>query len=132
MPGARVLIVDDDRELCEELAETLVDEGYRVSMAHDGAAGRELAGKLDYDILLLDLRLPLVSGFEILQSMKTHRDAVGIVVMSGYPFGSNLPARDADADREELLQVAHRILHKPFEISELLQTLRTLSGGNKS
>jgi DNA-binding response OmpR family regulator len=132
MPGARVLIVDDDRELCEELAETLVDEGYRVSMAHDGAAGKELAGKLEYDILLLDLRLPLVSGFEILRSMKAHRGSVGIVVMSGYPFGSKLPALDSDADNEELLQTAHRILHKPFEVSELLETLRNLSGGNKS
>ena len=132
MPGARILIVDDDRELCEELAETLVDEGYRVSMAHDGTAGRELAGKLDYDILLLDLRLPLVSGFEILQSIKAHRDTVGIIVMSGYPFGSKLPALDSDTDREELLQVAHRILHKPFEVSELLRTIRTLSGGTKS
>jgi DNA-binding response OmpR family regulator len=120
-------MIDDDHELCEELAETLVEEGHSVSMAHDGATGRELAGKLDYDILLLDLRLPVVTGFEILQSMKAHRGSVGIIVMSGYPVGSKLPALDPDADPGELLKVAHRILHKPFEVSELLDAIRALS-----
>ena len=131
MRGARILIIDDDRELCEELAETLVADGHSVSTAHDGAMGRELAGKLDYDILLLDLRLPIVSGFEILQSMKAHRGSVGIIVMSGYPVGSKLPAVDPGADPAELLKVAHRILHKPFEVSELLEAIRALAGGTK-
>jgi DNA-binding response OmpR family regulator len=132
MPGTRILMIDDDHELCEELAEALVEEGHSVSTAHDGARGRDLAGKLDYDILLLDLRLPLVSGFEILQSMKAHRGSVGIIVMSGYPVGSKLPAPDSDADPAELLRLADRILHKPFDVTELLQAIRTLSGGAKS
>ena len=131
MPGARILMIDDDRELCEELAETLVEEGHSVSTAHDGAVGRELAGKLDYDILLLDLRLPLVSGFEILQSMKARRGSVGIIVMSGYPVGSKLPSLDSEADPSELLKVAHKIFHKPFDVSELLQAIRALAGGAK-
>jgi two-component system copper resistance phosphate regulon response regulator CusR len=122
-------MVDDDRELCEELAETLVDEGHTVSMAHDGVAGRKLAAGLDYDILLLDLRLPLASGFEILQSMKTHRDSVGIIVMSGYPVGSNLPGLDSDEDSEDVLhRVAHIVLNKPFDVDELLRAIRALSG----
>jgi len=125
-------MIDDDQELCEELAETLVEEGYSVTTAHDGASGRELAGKLDYDILLLDLRLPLVSGFEILQSIKSHRDSIGIIVMSGYPVGSKLPALDSDSDPGELLKVAHVIFHKPFDVSTMLQAIQVLSRERKN
>jgi len=125
-------MIDDDRELCEEFAETLAEEGHRVTTAHDGASGRELAGTLDYDILLLDLRLPIVSGFDILQSIKARRDSIGIIVMSGYPVGSKLPALDSDSDPGELLKVAHVIFHKPFDVSEMLQAILVLSREKKN
>ncbi len=128
MQGAKILMIDDDREFCEELSETLTGEGYRVTRVHDGATGRELAGRLDYDVLLLDLRLPLVSGFEILESLKPHRGKVGIIVMSGYPMGSRLPTPDAVLNPGALLNVADRIFQKPFNVVDLLEAIRALAG----
>jgi DNA-binding response OmpR family regulator len=127
MQGARILMIDDDHEFCSELSELLTGEGYRVSTAYDGAAGMKLAGALDYDVLLLDLRLPLVNGMDILRSMRPHRDSVGIIVMSGDPIGSRLAALSPVPDPGELLQVAHRVFQKPFGIEDLLQAIQTLS-----
>jgi DNA-binding response OmpR family regulator len=107
----------------------MIDEGHSVRTAHDGVAGKRLAAALDYDILLLDLRLPLASGFEILRSVKARRGSIGIIVMSGYPYGSKLPSLDVEEDAEDLLRGAHTVLHKPFDVRELLEAIRALSEG---
>lgn len=74
MLNNRILMIDDDREHCEELSNILTESGYVVSISHDGTAGKALAEKRDYDILLLDLRLPGASGIEILRSVSANRD----------------------------------------------------------
>ena len=66
----RVLIIDDDRELCEILQQYLAIENFEVSGVHEGAAGVEAALSGDYAIVLLDVMLPGLSGFEVLRRVR--------------------------------------------------------------
>ncbi len=66
----KILIIDDDKELCEEMAEILKGEGYDVSTAFDGLAGKKLIEENHYNLLLLDVKLPDINGLDILKSMR--------------------------------------------------------------
>ncbi len=63
----RLLIVEDDRKLAEIEARTLRGEGFIVDVANDGLSGRELLATHQYDLLIIDLMLPLLSGSELLR-----------------------------------------------------------------
>lgn len=128
MTTARILIVDDDRELCEELADILSGEGHAVTTALDGVAGLALARELRFDILLLDLRLPGIGGLEILRAVAPVRGNRVVLVISGSPLDSNLPKPDDEEDASaEILRLADRLIPKPFNVVELLETIRELS-----
>jgi two-component system response regulator CpxR len=66
----RLLLIDDDTELCAMLAEYLATEDFAVDMAHDGAAGLALAQKTDYDAIILDVMLPGMNGFDVLRELR--------------------------------------------------------------
>jgi DNA-binding response OmpR family regulator len=64
-----VLCIDDDRETVDLIAEELVDRGFRVSMAHDGQQGLQAILKLQPDIVLADISMPNLSGFDLLERL---------------------------------------------------------------
>ncbi len=66
----RVLLVDDDVKLCEMLAEYLNREGFDVDAAHDGESGAQLSLSGKYDVVVLDVMLPKLNGFEALQRIR--------------------------------------------------------------
>ena len=113
----RVLVVEDDPELRRLVAQALRENGYAVDDAPDGREGLWKATTWEYDAIVLDLMLPLVSGIELLESLrKTHRTPVLI-----------LSARDALPDRVLGLDAgADDYLVKPFGLPELLARLRAL------
>ena len=127
MTPTRILIIDDDRELCEELSEILAGEDYVVSLAFDGITGKELAERQDYDILLLDLRLPGLNGLEILRSIAPTRGSRVVLVISGSPLDSRLPRQSMDDTASEVRRLADRLIPKPFNVIELLETIREFS-----
>ncbi len=113
----RVLIVEDEPELRRVTARSLREEGYAVDEAADGEEGLYKATTWEYDVIVLDLMLPKVSGWEVLTTIrKTHKTPVLI-----------LTARDAIDDRVRGLDHgADDYLVKPFDLSELLARLRSL------
>jgi DNA-binding response OmpR family regulator len=125
--SARILIIDDDREFCEELSDILGAEGHTVSAAHDGATGLALAKKLDYDILLLDLRLPGATGLDILREVSPKRGDRAVLVITGSPLDSNLPKACKGYAAGEIDGLADHVFHKPFDVNALLDTMRTLA-----
>lgn len=127
MTPARILIIDDDRELCEELADILSGEGHAVTTALDGVAGLALAKDLQFDILLLDLRLPGIGGLEILRAIAPVRGNRVVLVISGSPLDSSLPKPDEEYGPAEIRRLADRVIPKPFNVVELLETIRTFS-----
>jgi two-component system OmpR family response regulator len=113
----RLLVVEDEPDLLAVLARALREQGYAVDEAADGEEGLYKATSWDYDALILDLMLPKLDGWQLLQELrKTHKTPVLI-----------LTARDAVPDRIRGLDTgADDYLVKPFELSELFARLRAL------
>ena len=113
----RILIVDDDEELAGLLSELLTREGFRVDMQHDGIKGLNTALAGGYDLMILDVMLPGMDGFEILRRVR--RESRLPVLM--------LTARGEDEDRIIGLELgADDYLPKPFNTRELVARVRAI------
>jgi two-component system response regulator CpxR len=113
----RILIVDDDEELAGLLSELMTREGFRVDMQHDGLKGLAAALGGGYDLMVLDVMLPGLDGFEILRRVR--RESRMPVLM--------LTARGEDEDRIIGLELgADDYLPKPFNTRELVARVRAI------
>src|SRR3974377_1164568 len=115
----RILVIDDDPELCELLTEYLKTEGFEITSVYDGEQGLQLAvsesGK--YDLIVLDIMLPGMNGFEVLQRLRSQLDTP--VMM--------LTARGGDWGRIFGLEMgADDYLPKPFNPRELIARARAI------
>lgn len=70
MSEARILLADDDEELCQLLGDFLVREGFSIDQAHDGESALQLALKGNFDVVVLDVMLPRQSGVEVLRALR--------------------------------------------------------------
>src|SRR5437667_12802021 len=94
-PGVdRVLVIDDDRELCELVREYLVQECFYVDLIHEGRHGRQRALSGKYDVVILGVMLPGMKGWQVLQAIR-RASRVGVLMLT---------ARGADVDRIRRLQ----------------------------
>jgi len=113
----RLLVVEDEPDLVSGLLRALRKEGYSVDSACDGAEGLYKARHTDYDAIVLDVMLPKIDGWELLERLRQSRHTPVLM----------LTARDAMADRVRGLDLgADDYLVKPFDIPELLARLRAL------
>jgi two-component system OmpR family response regulator len=113
-----VLIVDDDIEICLALREYLSDEGYPVSMAHDGVDMRAVMGGSPVDLVLLDLVLPGADGLSLAGWLRAEYPNVGIIMLTG---------RSDTTDRIIGLEFgADDYLAKPFHLRELLARIKSV------
>lgn len=114
----RILLVEDNHRLSDTLRLSLADDGYAVDVAYDGQAGEEFAESTTYDVIILDVMLPLRSGIEVCRSLRNNHVQTPILMLT---------ARDALEDRVLGLDSgADDYLVKPFELKELLARLRAL------
>jgi len=82
--GGRVLVVDDDEQLCRQLAGALANAGYQVVTAHDGAEAMVVTRATPPDVAIVDLQMP-TSGLEVIRQLKqAHGSALHVIVMTGY------------------------------------------------
>lgn len=117
----QILIIDDDDELCELVSEYLTSEGFAVSSVHDGEAGVQQALTGKYALLVLDVMLPRLNGFEVLRRLRSSGTQAGRtpVLM--------LTARGEDVDRIVGLELgADDYLPKPFNPRELVARIRAV------
>ncbi len=113
----RVLVVEDEADLLSSLVKALREEGYAVDAAVDGEEGLYKAEATDYDAMVLDLMLPHLDGWELLQRLRQHKKTPVLI----------LTARDALRDRIKGLDTgADDYLVKPFDVPELLARVRAL------
>lgn len=113
----RILIVEDEPDLCSALARALRDEGYAVDTADNGADGLFNAEGVDYDAILLDVMLPEMDGWEVLKRLRKSKRTPVLM----------LTARDHSRDRVKGLDNgADDYVIKPFDLPELLARLRAL------
>ncbi len=116
MKQAKILIVEDEPKVAASVRAWLEDQQYTVDVAPDGAVGRHLGTSQLYDLVLLDLNLPYVDGYEVCQSIRERYPAVPIIILSARDTVENkLTGFDLGADD---------YLVKPFDLRELLMRIR--------
>ena len=114
----RVLIVEDDRKLAEFVGRGLRAERFAVDHAADGRQGQGFLNTYPYDLLILDLMLPQLSGTELLRSARSSHPSLPILVLT---------ARDATEDKVRQFEAgADDYLTKPFDFAELLVRIKAL------
>ena len=114
---ANVLIVDDDVELCELVTEYLTQEGYAVECVYDGARALEHVASATPDLVVLDVMLPGLNGFEVLRQIRDQSEVPVIM----------LTARGEEVDRVVGLELgADDYLPKPFSPRELTARMRAV------
>jgi two-component system, OmpR family, copper resistance phosphate regulon response regulator CusR len=127
---AKILIVDDDEEICEELSETLKGKGYQVEAAFDGMRAIQMIFRTEYALILLDLKLPSLSGFEVLKLTRQKNIKTKILILTGRPLlKKKEPLKEPtiqDEDEERTLKLADGIINKPFDINYLLNKIKDL------
>ena len=115
--NGHILIVDDQREICELVQEYLSSEGYRVSTAHDGTGMRRVIAQDPVDLVVLDLMLPGEDGLTLARSLR-EESSVGIIILTG---------RGETVDRIIGLEMgADDYLPKPFHLRELLARVKSV------
>jgi DNA-binding response OmpR family regulator len=126
----KVLIIDDDEEICEELSETLENEGYQVETVFDGLKASSLIDKAEYKLILLDLKLPNLSGFDLLKMARKKKIPSKILILTGRPLLKKkecLKRLSDQAGREEkILKLADGIINKPFDVKSMLNKIKEL------
>ena len=115
--GTRVLVVDDDRDFCAAMKDMLEDKGYQVALAYDGNEAIAKAREKHFDAILLDVKLPYLSGLETCLAIREIRPDVTVIMVSGYPQEMK---RMAEQAAEEKLYVW---LEKPVDRETLLSLL---------
>ncbi|MBA2554710.1 MAG: response regulator transcription factor [Geodermatophilaceae bacterium] len=114
----RVLVVEDETRLARALQRGLQAEGFAVDLAHDGVTGLDRARTGGYDAVLLDIMLPGLSGYRVVQALRAEQNWVPILLLS---------AKDGEYDQADGLDVgADDYLTKPFSYVVLLARLRAL------
>jgi DNA-binding response OmpR family regulator len=114
----RLLIVEDDRKLAEFVARGLRAEGFAVDHVADGREGRNHIDSYQYDLLILDLMLPLISGTELLRIVRRSNPTLPVLVLT---------ARDATDDKVKHFEAgADDYLTKPFDFAELVVRVKSL------
>lgn len=124
----RILIIDDDEDLTEELAESLSAYGFSVSFENDGRDGiKELTANV-YDFLILDIKISGLNGFEILEWLKDSGMKIKTIVLTGMPLPDESPENGQPGKSEEkmLLKTVLKIINKPFPTGMLIELLESL------
>lgn len=115
MSSKRILVIEDEKNLARFVSLELEHEGYQVEIKDNGRLGLEEALSKDYDLLLLDLMLPELDGFEVARRLRKEKE-LPIIMMT---------ARDSTMDRVAGLDIgADDYITKPFAIEELLARVR--------
>jgi CheY-like chemotaxis protein len=113
-----VLVVDDEEVVREGVRRILADEGFEVLLACDGKQAIDAAKNKDFDAALLDIKLPDISGVDVLEQIKVYKPDVQTVMMTAYDIKEQV-------NRAFDLGI-NACLHKPFEIKRLLEILKDI------
>lgn len=115
----KILVIEDSVRLADTIAEALQNENYTVDIANDGQIGYEHASTGIYDMIILDLMLPKMNGYEVLSALRRDGDNVPVLILSA--------KTELDDKIQGFTTGADDYMTKPFEIRELLMRIRAIS-----
>ena len=111
----KILLVDDEKQFVDTLAERLAMRGFSARVAYDGPQALKAVEELT-DVIVLDLRMPGMDGFEVLRSVKKSNPQVQVIILTGH---------GGDAEEQTAYRMgAYNFLKKPMDIDELLNSIR--------
>lgn len=116
----RILVVDDEEALRTVLSTELSSEGYEVSAASDGGEAIEMVKGNDYDLVLLDIKMPNVDGFEVLKFVKGTKPDIKVIMLTGFA--------DLKNAIESKRLGAEDFVSKPYDLVDLLTTIERVLG----
>lgn len=115
----RLLVVEDEKDLCDTIAKVLYDSGYEVDTCYDGEEALDYILTEEYDLIVLDLNLPGMDGMDILKELRQKNEETKVLILS---------ARSQIADKVEGLDAgANDYMEKPFHLQELEARVRSLT-----
>ncbi|WP_138993329.1 response regulator transcription factor [Larkinella sp. C7] len=115
----KILLVEDEERLASFIRKGISAEGYEVEVAYDGRTGLALFQREIYDLIILDVNLPQLNGFELCRLIRSENEAIPVLMLT---------ALDSLADKSDGFNAgADDYLAKPFEFQELLLRLRALT-----
>jgi CheY-like chemotaxis protein len=118
----RILVVDDDPHICLAIRAWLKRYGFRVAIADGGTAGLTALDNSTFDLMIVDIFMPELRGFESVRIFHNHAPTVPLIAISGYAFSSP-EASSPDFLRMALRLGATRCLRKPFRPTTLLSVI---------
>jgi two-component system response regulator HydG len=114
--GPRLLVVDDEPDICANLCDIFADLGYQVDAAHSGPAALDLVARNFYDVALLDLKMPGMDGVELYRRLKEVSAGTVAIIVTAYA--------STESARSVLSAGAWQIVSKPVDFSRLLGVVR--------
>ncbi|MGQ9669788.1 MAG: response regulator [Desulfosoma sp.] len=124
MQNFRVLLVDDEKEFVSTLAERLEIRGLSVSVAFDGQEAMRILDNEAFDVIVLDVRMPGLSGLEILKRIRTQKPEIPVILLTGH---------SATRDGIEGMRLgAFDYLMKPVDIDRLMEKMQEAAMGKSS
>lgn len=115
LPAVKILIVDDDRAICEYMQTLLERDGYAVKTMSDPTAVEEEVKTGGYHLIILDLMMPKLDGIETLKKIRKIDSDVAVVIFTGYP--------NVETAMESMKLDTFRYLKKPFNVDEFREVL---------
>ena len=117
MSKKTILLIEDDDILRKTIEEFLEESEYVVLEAKDGLEGIEIINKEAFDLIIVDVVLPHVSGIGVIKIAKTRCPEIPIICITGYGYFPEKLAEEEHADK---------VFHKPFEFKKLAEAIKTL------
>lgn len=116
-----IMMVDDDRELCQSMWDLLRQEGFRVALAHGLESSASVLRRQTHHVVLIDMRLPDADGTQILELVRDLNPAARTLIITGFAAELHEPLAHA------LASGANAVCYKPFDVPELLATIQRLA-----
>ena len=115
METASILVVDDEENAREGLSKILSKEGYRVETAPNGKEAIDNLKRQRYDLVITDMRMPLMDGFEVLREIKKMDENIGVIMITAYG--------EVESYLEAMNMGAFEYINKPVRVNELKRVI---------
>lgn len=111
MENYRILVVDDEKVIREFLRDFLSDQGYETDLATDGKEALDKIKRLNYDLVITDIKMPNADGIEVLKKVKRKNSNTEVIIITGYP------SLDTEAECKNFGAAGYIV--KPFQINQI-------------
>ncbi|MBI5418181.1 response regulator [Candidatus Poribacteria bacterium] len=114
----KILVIDDDRDICENLVKIFSYEGYIVKCSFNGINALKMISSENFNIIILDLKMPKIDGEEVLKNIAKLNKDIGIIILTGYP--------SVESAVNTLKNQAMDYITKPFKNDDLIKVVKSV------